>query len=94
LQVLSCKGLIDGLQQLDRDELAAVLAHVANVANISTATFKKTRDGGKLNAIELPSFSAAKWSDFAKQFDLPQNVSRLQLKPFATPRYHLPPSFT
>jgi len=35
------KGLVDGLQQLDRDELAALLAHVANVANISTAAFKR-----------------------------------------------------
>jgi hypothetical protein len=80
------KGLIDGLQELDRDELAAVLAHVANVANISTAAFKKTR-------IELPSFSVTKWSDFAKQFGLLQNVSKLGLEPFTTPRYHLPPSF-
>ena len=80
------KGLIDGLQQLDRDELVAVLAHVANVASISTAAFKKTR-------IELPSFSVAKWSDFAKQFGLPQNVWNLKLEPFTTPRYRLPPSF-
>ena len=79
------KGLINGLQQLDRNELAVVLAYVANVANISTTVFKKTR-------IELPSFSAAKWSDFAKQFGLPQNVSRLKLEPFMTPRYRLPPS--
>ena len=79
------KGLVDGLQQLDRDELAAVLAHVANVANISTAAFKKTR-------IELPSFSVAKWSNFAEQFGLPQNVLKLELEPFTTPRYRLPPS--
>jgi len=47
------KGLVDGLQQLNCHELTAVLAHVANVANISTVAFKKTR-------IELPSFSV--WS--------------------------------
>jgi hypothetical protein len=78
-------GLIDGLQQLHRDELAAVLAYVANVANISTAAFKKSRIG-------LPSFSEAKWSDFAKQFGLPQDVLKLKLEPFTTPRYRLPPS--
>jgi hypothetical protein len=79
------KGLVNGLQQLNRDELAAVLAHVANEANISTAAFKKTR-------IELHSFSEAKWSDFAKKFGLPEDVSRLELEPFTTPRYSLPPS--
>jgi len=35
------KGLVDGHQQLDRDELAALLAHVANAANIFTAAFKR-----------------------------------------------------
>jgi hypothetical protein len=79
------KGLVDGLQQVNGNELAAVLAHVVNVANISTAAFKKTR-------IELPSFSVAKWSDFAQQFGLPQNLSKLKLEPFTTPRYRLPPS--
>ena len=75
----SSNGLIDGLQQLGRDEVAAVLAtSCANVASISTAVFKRTR-------IELPSFSVAKWSEFAKNSGLPQNVSRLKLEPFATP---------
>ena len=76
------KGLVDGLQQLDRDELAAVLAHVANLANISTAAFKKTR-------IALPSFSVAKWAD-SEQFALPKSVLQLALEPFTTPRYRLP----
>jgi hypothetical protein len=59
-------GLIDGLLQLNRDELAALLAHVANLTNISTPRFKKAR-------IELPSFSVAKWSGFATQFGLPED---------------------
>ena len=80
------KGLIGGLLELNRDELASVLAHVANKASISTATFKKAR-------IELPSFSAAKWSYFAKQSGLPQDTSRFRLNSFTTPRYRLPPSF-
>ncbi|KAF8230837.1 hypothetical protein L208DRAFT_1399821 [Tricholoma matsutake] len=76
-------GLVDGLLQLDRDELASLLAHIANEASITTTTFKKAR-------IELPSFSVAKWSKFAEQFDLPQDVSALELEPFTTPRYRLP----
>jgi hypothetical protein len=52
------KGFIDGLQQLDHNKLTVVWTHVANLANISTVAFKKTR-------IELPSFSVAKWSNFA-----------------------------
>ena len=79
------KGLVKGLQQLHRDELVAVLAHVANVANISTAAFKRART-------ELPSFSVAKWSVFTKQLGLPQDVSKLVLEPFTTPRYRLPPT--
>ena len=79
------KGLVNGLQQLDRDELAAVLTHVANEANIFTAAFKTIR-------IELHSFSETKWSDFAERFGLPQDVEGLKLKPFTTPRYRLPPS--
>lgn len=77
------KGLVGGLQELDRDELVAVLAHVANLAKISTAAFKITR-------IELPSFSLTKWSDVAKRFGLRQDAESLQLEPFTTPRYHLP----
>jgi hypothetical protein len=80
------KGLIGGLLELNRGELASVLAHVANKASISTASFKKAR-------IELPSFSAAKWSDFAKQSGLLQDTSRFRLNSFTTPRYRLPPSF-
>ncbi|KIL58137.1 hypothetical protein M378DRAFT_170927 [Amanita muscaria Koide BX008] len=74
---------IDGLLELDRDELAALLAHIANEARITTTMFKKAR-------IELPSFSLAKWSKFAEQYGLPQDVSALKLEPFKTPRYCLP----
>ncbi|KAM6496570.1 hypothetical protein JOM56_007043 [Amanita muscaria] len=73
---------INGLLELDRDQLAALLAHIANKANIAT-TFKKAR-------IELPSFSVVKWSKFAKQSGLPDDVSKLRLEPFKTPRYRLP----
>lgn len=78
-------GLIDGLLQLDHDERTAALAHVANETNVTTSAFKKAR-------IELPSFSTAKWSEFARQFGLPEKVFDLNLDNFNTPRYHLPPS--
>ena len=76
-------GLVEGLLQLDRDELAWLLAHIANEANITTTTFKKAR-------IDLPSFSVAKWSKFAEQFGLPEDASALELEPFTTPTYRLP----
>jgi hypothetical protein len=79
------KGLIGGLLELNRDELALVLAHVTNKASIYCYV-QKAR-------IELPSFYAAKWSDFAKQSGLLQDTSRLRLNSFTTPRYRLPPSF-
>jgi hypothetical protein len=81
--ISSNKELIDDLLQLDRDELVVVLAHIANEARISTNLLKTAR-------IDLPSFSAAKWSDLAPQLGLPQNVSQVDLYTFQTPRYHLP----
>jgi len=79
----SNKKLIDGLLQLDHDELVVVLAHIANEACISTDLLKTAR-------IDLPSFSAAKWSDLAPQLGLPQNLSQVNFYTFQTPRYHLP----
>jgi hypothetical protein len=78
------RGLIEGLLEFDRDELAALFARIAN-ADIPTATFKKAR-------IDPPSFSVAKWSTFAQQFGLPQDVEQLKLETFTTPKYYLPPS--
>ncbi|KAF8239902.1 hypothetical protein L208DRAFT_1235683 [Tricholoma matsutake] len=77
------RGLIDGLLQFDRDELAALFAHIANEAKTPTA-FKKAR-------IDLPSFSA-KWSDLAPQFGLSPDIEQLDLETFTTPKYYLPPS--
>ena len=81
----SDKGLIDGLLEYDRDELAELIAHVANKAGITTATFKKAR-------IELTSFTAAKWSDVAPSFGLKTDVELLELATFKTAKYCLPPS--
>ena len=74
---------IDGLLQLDFDQLVVVLAHIANEACISTDLIKTAR-------VDLPSFSAAKWSDLAPQLGLPQDVSHVDLDTFKTPRLHLP----
>jgi hypothetical protein len=72
-------------RELTSDELAVLLADLANSANLPNATFKKAR-------VDLPSFSAVKWSEFAKEYSLPDNASYLNLKSFKTPRYRLPPS--
>jgi hypothetical protein len=55
------------------------------LADLPTATFKKARVG-------LPSFSAAKWSKFARQYGLSEDPSFLNLEFFTTPRYRLPSS--
>src|ERR1700735_1362397 len=79
------KGLRAGLLELTADELAALLADFANSANLPTAALKKAR-------VDLPSFSVVKWSEFAKEFGLPDNASHLGLALFKTPRYRLSPS--
>ena len=79
------KGLIAGLLDFNSEELTKLLGHVANLANIPTATFKKART-------ELPSFSTAKWSEFAPKFGLPANIDHVKLDTFTTPKYRLPPS--
>ncbi|KIL55332.1 hypothetical protein M378DRAFT_28579 [Amanita muscaria Koide BX008] len=79
------KGLRAAFSGLTADELAALLADFANTANLPTAAIKKARVG-------LPSFSTAKWTEFALQYGLPSNVLHLNLEPFTTPKYRLPPS--
>ena len=79
------RGLIDGLLQFDHDELSTLIAHVANEAKITGATLKKART-------DLPSFSATKWSDFAAQSGLSQNIEHVELETFTTTKHHLPPS--
>ena len=88
--VVSCinldKGLINGLLDLTNDELVAVLADVANKAQITTVSFKETR-------ISLPSFSTVKWSNFAEQYGLSKKPEQVRFEDFSTPRYSLPPTF-
>lgn len=78
-------GLVGGLLNLGRDELAAFIADIANKGAIPTATFKRARAA-------LPSFSQVKWSNFAQHLGLPNDPSRLHLQSFVTPSYQLPPS--
>ncbi|KAF8219194.1 hypothetical protein L208DRAFT_1373583 [Tricholoma matsutake] len=80
------RGIVDGLLDLTRDELAAVLGHIANKGDIPTATFKMARSA-------LPSFLTVKWADFASQYGLPTNPEKVQFTPYSTPLYCLPPSF-
>ena len=80
------KGMVDGLLDLNRDELAAVLGHIANEGNIPNATFKMAR-------CTLPSFSIVKWTDLASDFGLPTNPAKVNLTRYSTPRFRLPPSF-
>jgi len=88
--VVSCinldKGLVHGLLDLTHDELVAVLADVANKAQITNSNFKKAR-------IDLPSFSTVKWSNFAEQYGLSPDPERVSFEAFSTPRYRLPPTF-
>jgi hypothetical protein len=80
------RGILDGLLDLNSDELAAVLAHIANEGNISTASFKMART-------TLPSFSTEKWTEFALRFGQRTNPEIVDLTPYSTPRFRLPPSF-
>jgi hypothetical protein len=80
------RGSVAGLLHLQPDELAILLADIANKANIATADFKNSR-------AQLKSFSKAKWSNLSPNFGLPLNPENLQLERFETARYRLPLSF-
>jgi hypothetical protein len=80
------EGWLQQLLEVEPDNLALILGEIANTARISSSTLKKARTS-------LPSFSDAKWNDFAEQFGLPLSPTLLQLKNFETPVYRLPMSF-
>ncbi|KIM49600.1 hypothetical protein M413DRAFT_112482 [Hebeloma cylindrosporum] len=79
------KGVRDAFLGLNDEELALVLADIANHAGLSNAAFKKARS-------ELPSFSDTRWTEYAQEFGLPEQVEDLSLEGFKTPTYWLPPS--
>jgi hypothetical protein len=74
------------LLEVDKDELILIVSLIVNKSNIDNRSIKRAR-------IELPSFSTAKWADFAARTGLPENPSYLQLEDYETPVYQLPPSF-
>jgi hypothetical protein len=77
---------ITKLLEVDKDQLILILSLIANKGNVDNRSIKKAR-------IELPSFSTAKWIDFAVQAGLLEDPNYLQLEHFDTPVYQLPPSF-
>ena len=74
------------LLKVDREQLILIVSQIVNKSNIDNKSIKKART-------ELPSFSTAKWIDFAARAGLPENASYLKLEHFDTPVYQLPPSF-
>jgi hypothetical protein len=71
---------IDKLLEVDEEQLILIVCDIVN------RSIKKART-------ELPSSSAAKWTDFAARAGLPENPSYLPLGYFEAPVYQLPPSF-
>jgi hypothetical protein len=74
------------LVEVDKEELLLIVSQIINQATLDNRSIKKAR-------IELPSFSTAKWIDFAEKVGLPRNPDTLRLRYFSTPVYQLPPSF-
>jgi len=79
------EGWLDKFLELPKDELAKLLGDIANHGKVKTVAIKKARTS-------LPSFSGAKWADFAEGFNLPVNMENNQFKRVVIPVYRLPPS--
>jgi hypothetical protein len=77
---------IQKLLEVDKEELILIVSLIVNKSNIDNRSIKRAR-------IELPSFSTAKWTDFAARAGLPENPSCLEPDDYETPVYQLPPSF-
>lgn len=80
----------DWLQKLlgvEKEQLILIISLLVNRSSIDNRTINRART-------ELPSFSMAKWVDFASmQARLPEDPRYLWLERFETPVYQLPPSF-
>ena len=79
------EGWLDKLLELPTDELAKLLGDIANHGKVKTAAIKMARTS-------LPSFSGAKWIDFAERFGLPDRLENNRFERVVTPVYRLPPS--
>ncbi|KAF8914293.1 hypothetical protein CPB84DRAFT_1841022 [Gymnopilus junonius] len=85
----SVSQIVDTLVDIEPDDLAKLLAHIANRAHLPNAAFKKART-------DLPSFAATKWGRIAPQLGMQRDTLYLEPNYFevwTTPSYHLPPSF-
>ena len=78
-------GWLDKFLELSGDDLAKLLGEIANLGKIKTVAIKKARTN-------LPSFSGAKWIDFAENFGLHDTLENNQFEQVVTPAYCLPPS--
>ena len=79
------KGWLGKFLELPPEELAKVLADIANQGNVKTSSIKKARTS-------LPSFSGVKWIDFAEKIGLRNRLDNNQFERVTTPTYWLPPS--
>ena len=75
------EGWLGKFLELPTDELAKLLADIANHGKVKTATIEKARTS-------LPSFSGVKWIDFAERFGLCDRLENNQFKKVITPIYH------
>jgi len=67
------EGWLAKFLELPGDDLAKLLGDIANHGKIKTTTIKKARTS-------LPSFSGAKWTDFAENFGLPDRLENNQFE--------------
>jgi len=79
------EGWVTKLLSLPGDELTKLLGDIAHHGKIKTITIKKARTS-------LPLFSGAKWTDFSKNFGLPNKLENNWSEQVVTPVYSLPPS--
>ena len=79
-------GWMKKVLDIDNDTLELILCELFNQRRITNKRIKAGR-------ISLPSFSTAKWDQFASSIGLPKEPEDGDLDSFITPVYQLPPSF-
>jgi len=79
-------GWMKKLLDIDNDSLILIVCELCNQGRITNKRIKAGR-------ISLPSFSTAKWDQFASSIGLPEDPEDVDLDSFFTPVYQLPPSF-
>jgi hypothetical protein len=79
-------GWMQKLLAIDSETLVLILCELCNQGRITSKRIKTGRTS-------LPSFSTAKWDQFASRIGLPEDPQDVDLDSFTTPIYQLPPSF-